>query len=112
MSSESFPYTFIEQLPQSAEAPPDGILSRNLYKDENIKVVLFAFGPGQELSEHTASMPAVVHVLEGEGSIVLGEDEKPLQAGTWVHMAAHLPHSVRADTPLVMLLTLLKQGRS
>lgn len=110
MSGESLSYTFIEQLSQGAEAPADGILSRNLYQDENIKVVLFAFGPGQELSEHTASKPAVVHVLEGEGMIILGEDEKPIQAGAWVHMAAHLPHSVRAKTPLVMLLTLLKHG--
>ncbi len=112
MSSEPIPYTFIEQLTHGAEAPDDGILSRNLYQDENIKVVLFAFGPGQELSEHTASKPAVVHVLEGEGTVVLGEDEKPLQAGTWIHMAAHLPHSVRANTPLVMLLTLLKHAAS
>ena len=31
-------------------------------------------------------------------------------AGAWAHMAPHLPHSIRADTPLVMLLTLLKHG--
>jgi hypothetical protein len=43
--------------------PPDkGILSRTLFNDERFKVVLFGFAQGEELSEHTASMP---DVLEG-----------------------------------------------
>jgi len=31
----------------------DGILSRTLHNDDAVKVVLFAFSTGQELSEHT-----------------------------------------------------------
>ncbi len=30
--------------------------------------------------------------------------------GTWAHMPAGLKHSVRAKTPVVMLLILLKRG--
>tara|TARA_R110002072_G_scaffold302996_1_gene490917 strand:- start:35220 stop:35390 length:171 start_codon:yes stop_codon:yes gene_type:complete len=28
--------------------------------------------------------------------------------GTWIHIAAQTPHSIKATTPVVMLLTLLK----
>jgi quercetin dioxygenase-like cupin family protein len=38
----------------------------------------------------------------------LGDDLKEAQVGTWVHMPAGLQHSIRAKTPLVMLLVLLK----
>jgi len=30
------------------------------------------------------------------------------EAGTWVHMPANLKHSIKAKTPVVMLLVLLK----
>jgi len=31
-------------------------------------VVVFGFAQGEELSEHTASMPAVLHFLQGEAN--------------------------------------------
>jgi len=37
--------------------PAKGILSRTLFNDEKLKVVLFGFAQGEELSEHTASIP-------------------------------------------------------
>lgn len=93
------------------EIPANGILSRPLYDDEHVKVVLFAFSEGQELSEHTAAMPAVLHFLKGEARVTLGDDIVDARAGTWVHMPAHLRHSIAAKRPLVMLLSLVKGGR-
>jgi quercetin dioxygenase-like cupin family protein len=90
------------------DIPADGILSRTLYSDDHVKAVLFAFAAGQELSEHTASTPAILQVLKGEARLILGSDSVEAKAGTWVHMPAQLRHSVRAKTPLVMLLHLLK----
>ena len=37
----------------------DSIVSRTLWTAERVKAVLFGFAPGQELSEHTASTPAM-----------------------------------------------------
>lgn len=96
----------------AASAPDDGILSRTVHADDDVKVVWFGFGPGQELSEHTASMPAVMHVLAGEGSLTLGDRTIEAHAGTWVHMPAGLRHAVRARGRMIMLLTLLKGARA
>ncbi|MGQ9572819.1 MAG: cupin domain-containing protein [Dehalococcoidia bacterium] len=104
MSSD---YAYIANLVKEVDIPPNGILSRTLYSDEQLKVVLFGFDAGQELSEHTASMPAILHVIQGEAHLTLGDDPLEAGAGTWVHMPAQLQHSVRAKTPLVMLLLLL-----
>ncbi len=101
-------YTFIPDLANEAEPPANGILSRTLYQDDQIKVVLFGFGRGEELSEHTASKPAVLHIIKGEGTVGLGKDQQSVQAGSWIHMPAGLRHSIRATTPLVLLLALLK----
>jgi quercetin dioxygenase-like cupin family protein len=103
------PYQFIASLiEQIPEIPDESIISRTLFNDDHLKAVLFGFAAGQELSEHTASMPAVIHIISGECRLTLGQDHQSAAAGTWVHMPANLPHSLLAETPVVMLLLLLK----
>ena len=70
--------------------------------------MLFGFGQGEELSEHTASMPAMLHFLQGEATRRWATTRVEAKAGTWVHMPAGLKHSIKAKTPVVMLLVLLK----
>ena len=90
-------------------APPDkGILSRMLFNDYRLKAVAFGFTQGEEHSEHTASMPAVLHFLQGEARLTLGDDTLEARPDTWVHMPKALRHSIRAKTPVVMLLLLVK----
>ena len=98
----------IPELAAQVEVPADGILSRTLYDDKQLKVVIFAFDASQELSEHTAAVPAILEIIAGEAQLTLGEEVVAVGAGAWVHMPAHLPHSVSAQTPVKMLLTLLK----
>ena len=101
-------YTHILDLAKEAEPPADGILSKTIYRDDRTKAVIFGFGQGEELSEHTAAKPAMLFFVKGEASVGLDEDTQEAQAGTWVHMPAGLKHSIRATTPVVMLLVLLK----
>ncbi len=101
-------YTHILDLAQTAVPPADGILSRTVFQDEQIKAVVFGFGAGQELAEHTAAKPALLFFVQGSAQVGLGDDTREAQAGTWIHMPAHLKHSILARTPVVMLLILLK----
>jgi quercetin dioxygenase-like cupin family protein len=96
-------------LAREAEPPQDGILSRTIHQDDQVKALVFGFGQGQELSEHTASKPAMLFFVKGEATVGLGSDTKEARPGTWVHMPAGLKHSIKAKTPVVMLLVLLKQ---
>lgn len=92
-----------------AVAPPaDGIISRTVFQDDRLKAVMFGFGTGQELSEHTASKPAVMHFLSGQADVTLGDQTVVAAAGTWIHMAAGQVHGISAKAPTVMLLLLLK----
>lgn len=84
--------------------PPDSILSRTFFTDGGLKAILFSFAPGQELSEHTAAAPVIIHILAGEGELTLGAETVAARPGTWAALAARLPHSVRAHTPLTLLL--------
>jgi quercetin dioxygenase-like cupin family protein len=100
--------TYFADLIAEAAPPKGGILSRTLFADDQLKLVLFAFDAGQELSEHTAARPVIVQILAGTGTLAVGADLYEARPGTWLHMAARTPHSLRAETPMVMLLTILK----
>ena len=101
-------YLKLMDLSQEVQPPEDGIISRTLHNDARLKAVIFGFGKGQELSEPTASMPAVMHFLSGEATVLLGQEQSDARAGTWVYIQPGARHAIVARTPLVMLLLLLK----
>jgi quercetin dioxygenase-like cupin family protein len=100
-------FTLLTALQEPLEAPADSIVSKTIYTSESVRIVLFAFAPGQELTEHTSTREALIHVLEGRAHITLGGEAVDAGAGTLIRMAPKLPHSVRAQSPLRMLLYML-----
>jgi quercetin dioxygenase-like cupin family protein len=105
MSAEHFLIdNLLTQLP---EIPPDSIVSRTFYADDRLKAILFGFAAGQELSEHTAARPAILHFLQGQARLTLGDHATTAGPGTWVYMQPHLSHSIYAETAVVMLLSMV-----
>lgn len=104
----STPYTLFPNLLDAVSAiAPDSIISRTVYQDDRMKAIVFGFAPGQELSEHTAARPAILHILTGEADLTVGGDAFAAGPGVWVHMQPYLPHSVYAKTQVIMLLLML-----
>jgi quercetin dioxygenase-like cupin family protein len=102
------PYTFFPNIASSVETiPADTIVSKTVNREGGVKAIVFGFAPGQELSEHTASVPAVIQILQGEADLTLGTDHFSVGPGAWARMDANLPHSITARTPVVMLLLML-----
>ena len=80
-------FTHIVDLAKEVEPPADGILTRTLFNNEDVKAVIFGFGQGEELSEHMASMPASLHFLKGEATLTLGDETVEAQ-----HRLGQFPH--------------------
>ncbi len=93
---------------QIAEAPAESIVSKTFYDGERLRCILFSFAPGQELSEHTASVPAIIQILKGESRLTLGSEVMEAKAGAWAAMPANLPHSLLAHTAVTMLLIMAR----
>ena len=98
----------VSDIASSIEFAEDGIVSKTILDAPKSKVVLFCMSSGQSLSEHTASMPAVIHVLGGSGTVRLDQDEHPAKEGVWIYMPAGQIHAVNAESDLVFLLTLFR----
>jgi quercetin dioxygenase-like cupin family protein len=95
-----------------AAITPDSIVSRTVYQGPTLRIILFGFAAGQELSEHTSSKEAVLHFLRGEAAVTLGKlseggESTTATAGTVIRMRPGLPHSVVAQTDTLMLLSMM-----
>ncbi|CAG0960372.1 MAG: Cupin domain protein [Candidatus Methanoperedens nitroreducens] len=90
------------------EYSPGSVVSKTLKQNSAGTITLFAFDSGQELSEHSAPFDAVVHVIEGEGSFLIGGEEHNLKEGDLIIMPANVPHAVKAVQKFKMLLTMLR----
>lgn len=101
-------HIFHKNLAEHGPIPENGILSRTIQVDERSKVVLFVFAPGQELSAHTAPMPATIYIVSGEGTLRLGDESMEIAPGAFAYMPPKLEHAIKARTEVVMLLTMVK----
>ncbi len=99
--------TVYPDLLAEAPVPARGIHSQTLSDADGIELELFAFAPGERLSEHTAARPAIIHLLAGEADVTVGDRAFVGGPGTWVRMAAGTRHSIAARSALVMALYLL-----
>lgn len=94
-------------LAEAAQTSPAGIVSRTVLQTEGLRVVLFAFAEGQELTSHTSRRRALVQILDGTGEFFFGGHWHPLAAGALLHLPPDHPHAVRAHAgAFSMLLTL------
>jgi quercetin dioxygenase-like cupin family protein len=83
------------------------VVSRQIVKADAGNVTLFAFDAGQELSEHTAPLDALVHILIGDAEIRISGQPYALGAGDVIIMPADAPHALIAKTKLKILLTMI-----
>jgi len=84
------------------------VVSKTLKQNTAGTITLFAFDSGQGLSEHSAPFDAIVQVIEGEGSFIIGGEEHNLKEGELIIMPANVPHAVRAVQRFKMLLIMLR----
>jgi quercetin dioxygenase-like cupin family protein len=85
-----------------------GIVSKTLVDCPKAKLVLFGMKTGQSLSGHAAGTPATIQVLQGAGTITLGETDYEGRSGSIYYMPAGQYHALKSTDDLVFLLNLFR----
>jgi len=98
----------IRQLADELKPLESGKQSIVLLDDANTKVVMFAFAAGSGLTEHVAPFQAIFQIIKGAAELTVVEESVAGKPGTWIQMDARTPHSIKAESPVLMLLTLLR----
>lgn len=100
-------HTVIEDPAAAVEIQPGAIVSKVLHRGDGLDVTVFGFAAGEGLTEHTATRPAIVQVLDGRLRVTVDGESYEGGPGWWLHMATGAPHALEALEPTVMLLTML-----
>lgn len=82
-----------------------GIVSRAVLTTPALRITLFHFAAGQELSEHTSKARALAQILTGTCKFSVGATVHTLKAGDLLHLPPGAPHAVTAPEAFSMLLT-------
>jgi quercetin dioxygenase-like cupin family protein len=101
------PFSSLPDLAGLIEVQTEATVSRTAFRAPGVRVVLFGFDQGQELTEHTAAMPVLLQVLSGRLSITADGRTEELVPGGLMHLAARVPHAVYAHEPSTLMLTML-----
>lgn len=97
-------------LAASTQFSEQGIVSRALITTPAMRVTLFGFAEGQELTEHASSSRAVIQILSGRSEWTVAGVRMEIGAGEVLHMPPGTRHAVRANEAFSMLLTLVKEA--
>lgn len=98
---------YVHDLAAKAEVAEDSTVSRTVVKAEGMRLVLFAFDAGQELTEHTAAVPVLVQALDGAFDFTADGRTVDLRPGDVVHLRTRVPHAVLAREAGRLLLTMI-----
>lgn len=106
--SNNFDNSVKFNLASSVEYSNGGIISKQIIRNDAGNVTLFSFDESQSLSEHTAPYDALLQIIEGKATVTIGGKEQTLAEGEAVIMPADIPHALKAETKLKMILTMIK----
>jgi len=90
------------------EYSSQGILSKEILKNEKIDCTLFCMASGTEISEHTSTKQGIVYVIQGKGVFNLQGKGIEMHEGIFIHMKENVVHSLKAEENTSFVLILFK----
>ena len=85
---------------------PHGVDARGIYAHENAQVVVLTLRSGESLRRHITPVDVFFYVLEGKGTVEIGEEKKEVEKDSIVHSPAKIVHCWynTSDKPLRILV--------
>ncbi len=92
------------------EFSPRGFVWRRVWQSDHLHCNIYCFEPGQQNSLHCHPVSnEVVFCWEGEGIIVVGNDQAPIKAGETVFVPADTPHGyLNTSQDRCMIITVVQ----
>ena len=95
-----------KNIKQMIEYPEEGIISKEIIKDDKVDIGLFCMAKGTEMSDHTSVRPGFVHVIEGKGIFNLKGENIEMKPGVFINMEENAVHSLKAEENTAFILGL------
>ena len=97
----------ITKLEETKSKPnPHNVDARPIYTHENAQVIVLTLQAGESLRRHITPVDVFFYVLEGKGSVEIGEEKLQAEKDTIIHSPAKIVHCWynTSDKPLRILV--------
>lgn len=92
------------KLAQEEDFSSEHYVPKFLHSSDKVRVLLLCLDAGQEVPPHT-SPEATLYVVKGKGTITVGEEPVPVEAGTLVVVDAGVNHAVKSHERMSLMVT-------
>jgi quercetin dioxygenase-like cupin family protein len=79
-----------------------------LYDKPEAQILHMCIVPGGELKSHVTPVDVAMYVLEGEPTIIIGEERRVCPAGTMVESPKDIPHAIQNPSEETVKLLVMK----
>jgi len=90
---------------------PHKVDSRKLYNEEKANVIHLTLQPGEKLLRHITPVDVIFYVLEGIGTVEIGEEKKEVDADTLIESPANVVHCWYNTSNAILRILVIKIPR-
>lgn len=90
---------------------PHGVEVHKMYDDPSAQIMHMTLQPGQSLKPHKTPVDVTFYILEGQPTVLVGEETEQFEEGTLIESPAHIIHSLSNETNKVAKLLVIKAPR-
>lgn len=69
-----------------------GIDVRKVYDTEHAQLMYVTLNPGEKLKKHITPVDVIFYVIEGSGTVEIGDEKKEVFTGSFIDSPAKIPH--------------------
>jgi nitric oxide dioxygenase len=97
-----------KNIKEMIEYPDEGVLSKEILKNDKLNISLFCMAAGTEIGDHTSTKQGYIYVIEGDGIFNLEGKDIKMKEGQVIFMKENAVHSLKANKNTAFVLCLIK----
>lgn len=102
---------FIEKGKAPIKETPHDAEVRALQNTEHVQMSHIEIAPGKALRKHITPVDAIFYILEGEATVLIGDEEIVVGKDTFVDSPAKIPHQVLNNGESTLRFLVIKAPR-
>ncbi len=95
----------------SSKQNPHGVDARNISDTKNAQVTHITLKPGESLKRHITPVDVIFYVLEGKGTVEIGEERSEVGPDTLIESPAKIPHRWMNEGADIVRILVIKTPR-
>lgn len=93
----------------SISETPHKVDVRKIHGSAATEIVVISLEPGESLKKHLTPVDVLFYVLEGQGTVVIGDEQEKVEKNSLVQSPKNIPHLLINDSSSLFRVMVIKQ---